>query len=88
MADHSKTDNETDPVRTQVIADFGGRRRILDRRSKVHKIHHPERRCGKDRRSGFDRRGVLTQYKAIKSEKRHEFNEIEQLSEKPDNGVA
>jgi hypothetical protein len=75
MNDKSKkTDFQTENNKTRVIADFGGRRRILDRRSKQVTIHHPDRRCGKERRSGFDRRGALTQCGIVKSEKRHEFN--------------
>jgi hypothetical protein len=74
MTDKSKnTDFQTENAKTRVIADFGGRRRILDRRIKQETISHSERRCGKERRSGFDRRGALTQVGTIKSEKRHEF---------------
>jgi hypothetical protein len=87
MADKSKFDVETACAKPRVIADFGGRRRILDRRSKQETIHHVERRCGKERRSGFDRRGALTQTGKKKTEKRHEFNEIKQLSEELNNGV-
>lgn len=87
MADKPKTDVETETAWPRVIADFGGRRRVLDRRSKPDTNYHTERRSGKDRRSGFDRRGALTQEGKKKAEKRHEFNRIEQLSEKLNNGV-
>lgn len=88
MADKSdKIDSQTENTRLRVIADFGGRRKILDRRSKQETIHHVERRCGKERRSGFDRRGALTQIGIKKSEKRHEFNKIEQMSKELDNGL-
>lgn len=87
MADKSKIDVETESTKPRVIADFGGRRRILDRRSKQETIHHIERRRGKERRSGFDRRGVLTQTGKGKTEKRHEFNRIGQLPEELNNGV-
>jgi hypothetical protein len=36
--------------------DNGGRRLGIDRRKYSYTIHIPERRSGKDRRSGFDRR--------------------------------
>lgn len=81
MADKSKLDFETENAKPRAIADFGGRRRILDRRIKQEIIHHTERRSGKDRRSGFDRRGALTQIGMKKSEKRYKFNKIKQLSE-------
>ena len=88
MAEKSdKTDGQTEITGPRVIADFGGRRRILDRRSKQETIHHTERRCGKERRSGFDRRGALTQIGIKKSEKRHEFNKIDQMSKLLDNGI-
>jgi hypothetical protein len=89
MTDNAKTENETEPDRPRVIADFGGRRKVLDRRSMLNEIQHPdpERRSGKDRRSGFDRRGVLTQDIDIKTEKRHEFDKAEPISKKLDNGA-
>lgn len=45
----------------RVIADFGGRRKVLDRRLKQSTNDRQDRRSGKDRRSGFDRRGTLKQ---------------------------
>jgi hypothetical protein len=38
------------------IKDKGGRRSGIDRRQFSYNDHIPERRSGKDRRSGFDRR--------------------------------
>lgn len=88
MAEKSKKiDRQTENANPRVIADFGGRRRILDRRSRQEPLHHAERRCGKERRSGFDRRGALTQIGIKKSEKRHEFDKIEQISQEFNNGV-
>jgi hypothetical protein len=88
MGDKSNKNNfQTENIKPRVIADFGGRRRILDRRRKQEPIHHTERRCGTERRSGFDRRGALTQIGIIKSDKRHKFNTIEQLSKKLNNVV-
>jgi hypothetical protein len=82
-----KNDFQTENSKPRVIADFGGRRRILDRRLKQDPIHHTERRSGKERRTGFDRRGALTQISIIKSEKRRDFKKIEQLSRELNNVV-
>ena len=88
MGNKSKKNGfQTENTKLRVTADFGGRRRILDRRRKQEPIHHTERRSGKERRTGFDRRGALTQIGIIKSEKRHNFNRIEQLSEELNNVV-
>lgn len=38
------------------LFDIGGRRVGLDRRAFSYSLHIPERRCGKDRRNGSDRR--------------------------------
>ena len=40
------------------VIDFGGRRRVMDRRSFTYIRHIPERRSGHNRRSGFDRRSI------------------------------
>jgi hypothetical protein len=40
----------------QVLPDNGGRRLGIDRREFSYDVHLPERRSGKDRRSGLDRR--------------------------------
>jgi hypothetical protein len=39
-----------------VLHDIGGRRLEIDRRQFSYSIHVPERRSGKERRSGFDKR--------------------------------
>jgi len=39
-----------------VLPDNGGRRSGVDRRQFYYTQHIPERRSGKERRSGFDRR--------------------------------
>jgi hypothetical protein len=49
------------PNLSKVIADFGGRRKIFDRRVRQIPITHAERRSGCDRRSGFDRRSAIGQ---------------------------
>jgi len=41
---------------TSILSDNGGRRLEIDRRQFSYDYHVPERRSGKDRRSGFDRR--------------------------------
>ena len=41
------------------LKDMGGRRRGLDRRRSSSAGRIPERRMKADRRSGFDRRGIL-----------------------------
>jgi hypothetical protein len=55
---------------TRVTSDFGGRRKILDRRISPSGATRKERRSGKDRRSGFDRRTVLNQTEHSAPEKR------------------
>jgi len=40
----------------QTLHDNGGRRTGIDRRQFSYTAHFPERRSGKERRSGFDRR--------------------------------
>ena len=54
----------------RIIADFGGRRRLLDRRLTPSGTRLNERRSGKDRRCGFDRRSALNQDIEIDPEKR------------------
>jgi hypothetical protein len=53
----NQTTHTTCPPR--VVADFGGRRKIFERRLRQIPIEHPDRRSGHDRRSGFDRRGTF-----------------------------
>ena len=43
--------------------DNGGRRSGSDRRKFEYDLHIPERRSGKDRRSGIDRRAVALSYR-------------------------
>jgi len=38
------------------LLDNGGRRLVVDRRQFSYTLHIPERRSGKERRSGLDRR--------------------------------
>jgi len=40
----------------QIVSDNGGRRSGIERRTYQYNGHIPERRSGKDRRSGIDRR--------------------------------
>lgn len=61
MADDVEQENHNDQDPPKVVADFGGRRRIFERRLKQRIIAHKERRSIRNRRSGFDRRGALTQ---------------------------
>ena len=48
--------NGNDIVEQQISLDNGGRRSGGDRRNYSYTLHIPERRKGKDRRSGYDRR--------------------------------
>jgi len=59
----------------RVLADFGGRRKIFDRRLKQIHIDKHERRAVKDRRSGFDRRETLNQSADTVPENRQDFPE-------------
>jgi hypothetical protein len=43
----------------RVLGDYGGRRRIFERRIDLSVFNPLERRSSKDRRSGFDRRSTL-----------------------------
>ena len=61
MANEIERDDETAQSLPKVLADFGGRRKIFERRLKQRFIAHKERRAKRNRRSGFDRRGALTQ---------------------------
>lgn len=73
MAEKPEQDTESEPIPPRVLADFGGRRKIFDRRMKQRAISHEERRSKKDRRSGFDRRGALNQNDVDGAEKRSEI---------------
>jgi len=59
IEDESNDTHEEESGKPRVIADYGGRRKILDRRTTQIPIEHPERRSGKERRSGFDRRSAF-----------------------------
>ena len=58
--------NENDLLERRISSDNGGRRTGGDRRNYSYTLHIPERRKGKDRRNGDDRRkspriGTLSQ---------------------------
>lgn len=59
-------------IRELKMADNGGSRIGIDRRQFNYSTYIPERRSGKDRRKGFDRRGSIAQRKY--SERRNVFN--------------
>jgi len=82
MADELEQNCEIDQTPPRVLADFGGRRKIFDRRMKYRNIARNERRTDNDRRSGFDRRGALSQNNDDAAEKRSDFmeNTITRLS--------
>ena len=67
MADLPKNSEPIKFNRPRVLADFGGRRKILDRRMNPFGLPPLERRSGAERRSGFDRRGALSQKDEIKA---------------------
>jgi len=48
--------NENDLLERRISSDNGGRRTGGDRRNYSYTLHIPERRKGKDRRTGDDRR--------------------------------
>ena len=73
MADKPKEKIQSDPIPPRVVADFGGRRKVFERRLKPCEIDHRERRSRYDRRSGFDRRGALSQNDVNGTEKRTDF---------------
>ena len=61
LEDENNDTNEDEIDMARVTADYGGRRKILDRRKIQTPIKHPERRSGKERRSGFDRRSAFNE---------------------------
>ena len=61
MVEETKSSKDDNTPQTLVTADFGGRRKIFDRRLKQMPIRHKDRRRGRDRRSGFDRRSSQNQ---------------------------
>jgi len=58
-------------IRELKMADNGGSRIGIDRRQFNYSIYIPEKRSGRDRRKGFDRRGSIAQRKY--SERRSVF---------------
>jgi hypothetical protein len=67
------------------LADSGGRRSGLDRRTFAYANHIPERRSGKDRRSGIDRRKGLDRRIGIdRRAKRPEVKSIHRESAQED----
>jgi len=73
MTDKTERIRNADQALARVSADFGGRRKILDRRIKQVAIAHNDRRSNSDRRSGFDRRSAVSQYDKDLPEKRAAF---------------
>lgn len=66
--------NQDPPVTApRVIADYGGRRKVFERRLKQSDLSDADRRSGSDRRSGFDRRRALSDQAANLTEKRNDF---------------
>lgn len=55
------------------IHDIGGRRLGIERRQTYYDVHVPERRIGRDRRSGIDRRHSSSDFRS--SERRKCFKE-------------
>ncbi|MFO7684548.1 MAG: hypothetical protein R6V60_00515 [Desulfobacterales bacterium] len=64
------------------MLDNGGRRLWSDRRKKSVPIGIPERRSGKDRRTGIDRRGFLAV--EVEKERRRKFTRLTTDFEKKD----
>ena len=58
------------------MTDNGGRRLWADRRKVVSPGYTPDRRSGKDRRTGLDRRGVQKISLKIEKERRKKFMEL------------
>lgn len=56
-----------------VTYDHGGRRSGIERRQFTYMFHIPERRSGKDRRSGFDRRTQKTEVLPLELERRQVY---------------
>jgi len=72
MQDEIKQDPPPEPPR--VIADYGGRRKVFDRRIKPCEPDDADRRSGQDRRSGFDRRSACHDQSQKRVETRNDFN--------------
>ncbi len=58
MTDDTKIADRCEPIIPRVVADFGGRRKIFERRLRRTVDNRSDRRSDKDRRSGFDRRSA------------------------------
>jgi hypothetical protein len=69
--EENKATRSTYPLR--VVADFGGRRKIFERRLRQIPIEHTDRRSGYDRRSGFDRRGTFGENIQYMPQRRKKF---------------
>jgi len=65
-----KQDSQSTPSPPRTIADYGGRRKIFERRLKKAPADQKERRSGEDRRSGFDRRSATENKNDNDGEKR------------------
>ncbi|MDA8139817.1 MAG: hypothetical protein M0036_14295 [Desulfobacteraceae bacterium] len=63
-------DSPTSAVPPLVVADYGGRRKIFERRLGDKTDQKKDRRSGQERRSGFDRRGIVEDDNLTNSEKR------------------
>jgi len=72
MGDLPKNRDAINYTAPRVVADFGGRRQIFDRRVQPSNPPHFNRRSGEDRRTGFDRRGTLNQTSEDIVEKRRD----------------
>ena len=59
---------------TRILADFGGRRKLFDRRLPPNAGTIKERRSGGDRRSGFDRRSTAADGKAEELDRRRDLS--------------
>lgn len=71
MADATDKPKRQEQAKPRVIADFGGRRKIFERRLEPKTTSRSERRNGEDRRSGFDRRSAKNQEECEESFKRN-----------------
>jgi hypothetical protein len=62
------------------IVDYGGRRRLFDRRMNSDRPRMPEGRSGKQRRSGFDRRSIKNNARfKVKAERRSGFERFREM---------
>lgn len=62
------------------IVDYGGRRRRFDRRLNADRSAVPEQRSGRQRRSGYDRRGIRNNARfKVKAERRSDFERFRRM---------